>query len=198
MDEQARLTYLTRHYYDLQGVRLAPFWVALLILFYRMQPSTLRGKAFGTGVPLAGVLGAIAFQVLWFWAANRYYRRRFGWLRPTAYNYNAGSQKWRNLLLLACPFVWLVDRDVARLWIPYLLALALGWPVFDAADPRVRRVGYGVGGAIVAAAAVVSGFAHLGPAVVVFILCLTMLVLGAADHVLLLTLRAPVRENADA
>jgi hypothetical protein len=67
------LRYLTAHFRDLQGLRMAPFWGALLVL-------TILGK---TGSFSRGHLAWAAFvltaaQFGWLYLSGRWYERRYG------------------------------------------------------------------------------------------------------------------------
>jgi hypothetical protein len=62
----------------------------------------------------------------------------------------------------------------------------------------MRRINYGVGAGLIAASAMLNRLAHVDGAIFFATLCLIMLALGVADHLLLLGLLAPPRENADA
>src|SRR5580698_1821867 len=67
------LHYLTAHFRDLQGLRMAPFWGALLVL-----TSLAKTGAF-SGVQLAWAAGVlVAAQFGWLYLGGRWYERRYG------------------------------------------------------------------------------------------------------------------------
>jgi hypothetical protein len=67
------LRYLTTHFRDLQGLRMAPFWGALLVLTSLAKTvSFSRGHLFWTAVVL------IAAQFGWLHLSGRWYERRYG------------------------------------------------------------------------------------------------------------------------
>jgi hypothetical protein len=67
------LHYLTAHFRDLQGLRMAPFWAALLVL------TSLKRTGSFSGVHLAWAAGLlIAAQFGWLYLGGRWYERRYG------------------------------------------------------------------------------------------------------------------------
>jgi len=67
------LQYLTAHFRDLQGLRMAPFWVALLVMTYLAKTSSFsRGHLSWAAVVL------IAAQFGWLHLSGRWYERRYG------------------------------------------------------------------------------------------------------------------------
>jgi hypothetical protein len=68
-NEAERLTFLTRHFGDLQTLRLAPLFAPCIVLpWLRVKVVTLRIGFSALGLTL------VVFCV-WFWALGRYYRR---------------------------------------------------------------------------------------------------------------------------
>jgi len=67
------LRYLTAHFRDLQGLRMAPFWAALLVL-------SILGKAgsFTRGHLAWAVVVLAAAQFGWLHLSGRWYERRYG------------------------------------------------------------------------------------------------------------------------
>lgn len=193
VDEQSRLTYLTRHYYELQNVRIAPFWVACLFAFYLFNNGSANCDCLRWGF-LWPVIGLLAFTAVWYWLAGRYYRQRFGWLAETPRSVPK-LEAWLLLLTWIGLFYKIPTR--AHAWFPYLLALLVSKPVFDAGNLRVRRIYYGAGGGLIVASGLVSWVAHLGMGAIVWTVCLVELGLGVADHLLVMSLRAPEREYVD-
>jgi hypothetical protein len=67
------LRYLTAHFRDLQGLRMAPFWLALLVLTSLAKTgSSTRGH-----LSWAAVI-VIAAQFGWLYLGGRWYGRRYG------------------------------------------------------------------------------------------------------------------------
>jgi len=67
------LRYLTAHFRDLQGLRMAPFWVALLLLTYLEKTGSFsRGHLAWAAAVL------IAAQFGWLHLGGRWYERRYG------------------------------------------------------------------------------------------------------------------------
>jgi len=67
------LHYLTAHFRDLQGLRMAPFWGALLVL------TSLAKTGSFSGVQLAWAAGVlVAAQFGWLYLGGRWYERRYG------------------------------------------------------------------------------------------------------------------------
>jgi hypothetical protein len=79
-----------------------------------------------------------------------------------------------------------------------MLAFVMTQPVYNAGNPPIRRISYGVGGGLIAASALVNWFTRSDGTIYFATLCATMLGLGVADHLLLLGLLPPVPGNADA
>jgi hypothetical protein len=73
--------------------------------------------------------------------------------------------------------------------------------MLDAENPQLRRAAYGAGGGLIAASALFVQLAHRdvhrNATIYAVILCVVMLALGIGDHLLLMSLRAPVLEDAD-
>jgi hypothetical protein len=67
------LHYLTAHFRDLQGLRMAPFWGALLVL------TSLAKTGSFSGVQLAWTAGVlVAAQFGWLYLGGRWYEHRYG------------------------------------------------------------------------------------------------------------------------
>ena len=67
------LRYLTTHFRDLQGLRMAPFWGALLVLTSLAKTGSFsRGHLFWAAVVL------VAAQFGWLHLSGRWYERRYG------------------------------------------------------------------------------------------------------------------------
>ncbi len=201
MDYQNRLTYLTRYYYTLQGVRFAPLWSAFLCLFLYMRLFAVNREALSAGALWSLLLGLLALQVLWFWMAKRYYRWRFGWLKPDPLRFTKKRPQGPIFYIVWLSFfAWVIYSRVTHSseFFPYLLALFLCQPVLDAENPRIRRICYGLGCGLIVASALCTRLAHLDGSLYIVTLLAVMLALGIADHLLLLSLMTPSREDADA
>jgi len=201
IDDRSRLTYLTRHYYDLQGLRLAPLWIAFLLVVLVWMPYQAKNESLGWGAVCSAVGGFFACQVLWYCAANWYYRRLFGWLKPDPLRFTKQKTKDPLFFLLWLPFlVWAIYCRVnhSSAFFPYLIALFLSQAVLDRENPPIRRVNYGVGAGLITLTALLNQFTHLNGAVYFVTLCGVMLALGIADHLLLLGLFAAPNEETDA
>jgi hypothetical protein len=71
--EGQELRYVTAHFRDLQGLRMAPFWGALLVLTSLAKTGSFsRGHLFWAAVVL------IAAQFGWLHLSGRWYERRYG------------------------------------------------------------------------------------------------------------------------
>jgi hypothetical protein len=71
------LRYVTQHFTDLQGLRMAPFFAAFVVLSALEQTHAVsRQQAVWV---LAGML---ALAVVWFACAGRWYRERYGLVTP--------------------------------------------------------------------------------------------------------------------
>jgi hypothetical protein len=198
--DRERLTFLTRYYYDLQGVRFAPLWIGGLLLLFAWMPHYAHRDHIGWGAVCYALGGLLAVQALWYWVAKSYYRRRFGWLKPDPYRFakqqRPGLFWWIVLLSLTG---WAIYCRVHRTgaFLPYMLAFFMTQPVYNAENPPIRRITYGVGAGLIAASALLSWTMNLDGAIYFASLCFIMLGLGIADHLLLLGL-TPARDGADA
>jgi hypothetical protein len=67
------LRYLTAHFRDLQGLRMAPFWGALLVL-----TSLAKASSFSTGHLAWAAVVCTAAQFGWLHLSGRWYERRYG------------------------------------------------------------------------------------------------------------------------
>jgi hypothetical protein len=201
MDNQNRLTYLTRYYYALQGVRFAPLWGTFLCLFLYLRVFAMNSEALSAGALWTLLLGLLALQVLWYWMAKRYYRRRFGWLKPDPLRFVKKRPQGPIFYIVWLIFLaWMIYCRVIHSseFFPYLLALLLCQPVLDVENPRIRRICYGLGCGLIVASALSNRIAHLDGTLYIVTLFAVMLALGIADHLLLLSLMTPPNEDADA
>ena len=201
MDDHRRLTFLTRYYYHLQGVRFAPLWIAGLFLLFAWMPHYARYDHIGWGAFCYALGGLLAIQGLWYAMATWYYRRRFGWLKPDPYWFAKQKTKgplWWILLLSITVWAIYCRANHTAAFFPYFLAFVVTQPACNADNPPIRRIIYGVGAGLIAASALLNRFAATDGAIFLATLCDIMLALGVADHLLLLGLLKPQRENADA
>jgi hypothetical protein len=201
MDQQHRLLFLTHRYYDLQSLRFAPVWAALLALGAAVKWLKISSTALGPAADWSVCLAVLAVEGLWYWMASLYYQRRFGWLKPDPLRLI--NQRRRGplfFLFWTSMLAWAVYCGLhqSNAFFPYLLAALMSQPMFDAENPPLRRIAYGLGGLLIAAAALANRFAHLDGWVYFSSLCAVMLALGVADHMLLLSLLGPASEEADA
>jgi hypothetical protein len=200
MHDRRRLTFLTHYYYDLQGVRFAPLWIAGLFLLFAWMPHYAKYDHIGWKAFCYAIGSVLAIQVLWYSMGTWYYRRRFGWLKPDPYRFAKRKPNaplwWIFALSLT---VWAIYCGVnhTAAFFPYFLAFFLTQPVYDAENPPIRRVAYGVGAALIAASALLNRFTSSDGAIFFATLCVIMLALAIADHLLLLGLLTPPRESAD-
>jgi len=193
MDDQSRLTYLARHYYELQGIRIAPLWFFWIVML--AKPGFFERHGVLILVPLGLVW-------LWPWLAGRYYSRRFGMVNPTWSVLPTRRIYW-SLSFALCFMVWMMyciccDRDF--FWsMPYIIpVLYFGPPLFDSENPTLRRVYYALAATLSVASIVFIQLTHRESSQIFVILCLIALALCIADHLLLMSLCIPPRENADA
>ena len=202
MDDLKRLTYLPRYYYDLQALRFVPLWIAFLaMLVYNALPGhwVAQGAA-GRTLP---DLGLLAVEVLWYWMTIRYYRWRFGRLEVKQNILTIGFNWWVVYYALetcfkqpwsSAPWSWRFFPWAGAFPIVVMLLL----PAFDSRNPWARRVKYGLGSTMIATVATLSTLYQWDARPFIAIACLTVLALGITDHLLLMSLRTPVREDVDA
>jgi hypothetical protein len=201
MNDRDRLTYLPRHYYDLQAQRFAPLWIASLAsLIYNARPGhwIAQGPA-GRTLPF---LGLLAVEALWYWMTMRYYRWRLGRLDVKHNILTIGFNWWLIYYALGncahapwsdTPWAW---RDTPWLAGPIIVIMLL-LPLIDFRNPCSRRVQYAVGSAVVFAVTIASSLYGWDARAFIATTCLTALALSLADHMLLMSLRTPVCEEAD-
>jgi hypothetical protein len=202
MDNHARLTYLPSHYYELQTLRFAPLWIASLAsLVYNAHPGHWipHGPA-GRTLPS---LGLLAIEVLWYWMTMRYYRWRLGQLEVNLSLHTIGFNWWMLYLVLGncahfswseTPYAWRNTPWPSGLLIAFFMLVY----VLILRTPFARRAVYATGGAVVVAVSILSSFHGWNARAFIATVCLTALALGLADHLLLMSLRKPLQEEANA
>jgi len=193
MDERARLTYLTRYYYELQGIRTAPFWIYLAVI--QVNPSSVYSD---TNFRDLLRLAAVGLMCVLTWLGGRYYRRRFGWLNPTWITYPTSRVYWG---LFLGSVVWAICCIVFshfRGFFPYVFTIVWISPLFNAENLPVRRIYFALAGLVVVSSALFLQTAHWDGRIIIVIQCVVLLALGVADHLLLMSLCTPPLENADA
>lgn len=201
VDQQSRLTYLTRHYYELQTMRFAPVWIAFLAdLAYNSRPGHwVASSAAGRTLPF---LGMVCVEILWYWMVTRYYRWRVGHLEVKQTVLTIGFNWWVVYSTLqSCfrapwsnaPWSWSGSPPVSGAAIAIMLSL----PFIEFRNPPSRRVGYALGTAAIVLVTFLSSREGWDARALIVTTCLTALTLCVADHLLLMSLCAPVREGAD-
>jgi hypothetical protein len=193
MDDQSRLTYLARHYYELQGIRTAPWWLAIVAMLAGSKPAY-------SGTWIKDLLGTLVmFLMLFFsWLAGRYYRRRFGWLNPSWITLPKSLFYWSIVL---CFFIWnIYALSFLHFFgnMPYWITILWISPLFNKENPPIRRIYFAMAGAVVIFFALFLQLNHWDGRIIDVIQCLVLLALGIADHLLLMSLCTPPREDADA
>jgi hypothetical protein len=199
MNDQWRLTYLTRYYYSLQGLRFAPLWIAGLLLIFLWLPHFEQCNCVAPGMVYAVLSAVLLVEAAWFWLASLYYRRTFGSVKPAPLRVatpGAASPFWWIAImgLLAWAVYCRVHHSAA--FFPYFVAFVMAQPVFDPRNPPLRRVEYGLGGILIAGS-VSLGMLLLNDGTIYFAtLCIVMLALSIADHLLLKSLAKPAAPHA--
>lgn len=198
MEKYDRLSYLTRHYYDLQGLRLAPLWVAGLLIAPVRSQLGVTGK-------IALAVGFLLVFLLWFWLISRYYRTHFGWSKPVLPLFARRTPpRWFHLLFLFALFALiLVPAFVPfsvrpSMWVPFYFAYMVSNFLFDSEAPRARTICYGAGVTLLIVAGLLGLFRVGNPLMLFTAMCATMLALAITDHLLLLHLFGTAGEEADA
>ncbi len=193
MKDQKRLTYLTRHYYELQGIRIAPLWFFWIVILAKPTYFERHGVF---------ILVAAGLVWLWPWLASRYYKRRFGLVNPAWRIFTTGRIYW-SLSISLCFMVWMIycicfDKDFFWSMPYYVPILYCGPPLFDSENPPLRRVYYALAATLSVASTMLIQLTHRENSLIFVILCLIALALCVADHLFLMSLCIPLREDTDA
>ncbi len=194
MEQRYRLTFLARHYYDLQGVRLVPVWVAGIFATFLPLPDGPKG-VFGL------IAGLAAIEIVWFWLARRYYRTHFGWLKPDPLRFLRTTPRgwpfwlWWAASAAVLLYCWFAN---SRLWVVFWLISLMAEQAVETENPAFRRMYYGVGAVIITLVGTLSRLEHWDSRGVVAITCAGMIAVAIADHMLLLRLFALPKQDIDA
>jgi hypothetical protein len=132
----------------------------------------------------------------WSWWAGRYYAHRFGRVESTWIPLPTSRLYWS--LVMGC-FIFSMYRIIFTSYrgdLPYMFTLVWLSPLFNGENPLVRRIYYAVAGALVLSSTYYLQFNHIGNNFIIAIQCVVLLALGLADHLLLMSLRAPAHEDA--
>jgi hypothetical protein len=193
MDDQRRLTYLTRYYYELQGIRTLPLWIYLV--FIQANFNSVNSKGSGQAVfPLI----AVGLTGVFMWLAGRYYRHRFGWLSPTWITFPTSRLYWSLYWVVGIWSFYCIFISHFRGFFPYAFTIVWTSPLFNAENPLLRRAYFALAGMVVVFSALFLQIVQWDGRIIIVIQCVVLLALGVADHLLLMSLCTPVRENADA
>jgi hypothetical protein len=195
MDDQSRLTYLTRHYYELQGIRTAPLWLCSLAFQANIYFDSVHIKGI---IPALLPLMAIGLMGVFMWLAGRYYRNRFGWLNPTWISLPKSRLYWSLYWVVGIWSFYCIFISHFRGFLPYVFTIVWISPLFNAENPLRRRIYFALAGMVVVFSALFLQIVQWDGRIIIVIQCVVLLALGVADHLLLMSLCTPVREDADA
>jgi hypothetical protein len=181
-----KLQYITQHFGDLQGLRLAPLWAAFLLLA-GLSVSMHLSRWQSAGI---AILILVLLVPVWLRFINAWYRRHYGMVvaKPSEEPLSRGSW-WTWVAIISTFGLTLLFRNLDR----YMGDLKL-WPFliltvprcFDSTPPdivvRLRRVLYFAGS--LAIVIIIGGvpLLHLSKWVVVAGLSGTLLLLSFYDH----------------
>jgi hypothetical protein len=187
MDQRRRLNFLTMHFSDLQGLRLAPLWI--LSIFVPQWP----------GHPILAIVTifpAMALLYGWFRLCQRLYDSRLGRLKANGYL----PPSWTYLVIS----LYLIGSMTAHRSVQMpkntlsLICTCLLLPqVFAPINPVVRRCYYAVG-ACITSALFVSTWAPIYQTTThsqTVILGLTMMTVTVLDHWLLFNTISGIRQD---
>jgi hypothetical protein len=161
-----RLSFVTRHFYNLQSIRFAPLEVGLILLAITPSPPPLTPRSLRISLCLF-LLGAAAFC----WWSTVTLRRRYGFIKPSAADVVRIN---RHPLMVALNILWVAGL----LWFSFFrhtrgsglsdFLVATGilsvmvTPVLDKTNLPDRRIAYAIGLACVGTAFVFAEFFDIG------------------------------------
>lgn len=198
MADRCRLTFLTRHYYDLKGLVFVPIWCAgILALVWHPR---------GAKESVAALLGLIVLLILSVLVIGRYYRTHFGWPEPDpiCLGIKTGPKgvrtvvAWLLSVALGSELLYglrtgslkdFVSLDFAIIIIVF--ADLMIQKVRGGENPPARRVGYGIGAVLIVSVELFHLFAKCDLKAVLAVLSVVMLILNIGDHLLLVSLLTP-------
>jgi hypothetical protein len=192
MDDRTRLTYLTRHYYELQGIRTLPLWIYFVAIQPGDNPVHLKGPAQAV-FPFI----AVGLAGLFAWLGGQYFRRRFGWLDST-WIFPKSRIYWG---LYLGSFIWAmycIFFSHFHGFFPYAFTIVWISPLFDKENPVLRHAYFALAGLAVFSSAMFLQITHSDGRIIIVIQCVVLLALCIADHLLLMSLCTPPGDGADA
>lgn len=138
----------------------------------------------------------LGLMALWSSLAGRYYARWFGrvesaWIFPPTSRFYWGLLVGFFIVSTYRIFFTSYHDDA-----PYIFTLVWLRPLFSRENPLLRRAYYAVAGALVIFSTFYLQLNHRGNTFIIAIQCIVLLTLGLADHLLLMSLRTPTREDA--
>jgi hypothetical protein len=181
------LSYVTRHFRDLQGMRMAPAWAALLLLAIVSASIGLsRGHVAGVGILIIAL-----FFAVWLPWSGAWYKRHYGLVANLAPQYVPGLS-WAMIAFLVV-FVGTgifgrldAYRGVLNMWICLLFTLPVCFYPAPASIPiRLRRALYIVGTLAIFSTIGSVPFLHESKWLLLAVITATLLLLNLYDHWLL-------------
>ena len=185
---EEELRYVTGHFRALQGLRLAPFWAAMLLLVivassFHVSPWHLVETM---------IIGVIALTAIWLPWSHAWYRRHYGTIvkptpQPAAPGFAFTMVVFMIVFVGRSVFSSLDQyRGAFNLWIALLFTLR---PCFDVGPPsifiRLRRALYIAGSAAIFFIPGSVPFLHPSKWFVLSTISATFLLLSLYDHWLL-------------
>src|SRR5665213_1685824 len=139
MDGRDRITFVTKNYGALQGLRFTPAWLFLAIAPWVSQlpdhsPTFARDYT---------RIAMIVFCGVWIWLVGRYYRRRYGAVQPKPHPW------WFSLCIAGAIAAWLICYWVDEKNPPVSFQTLwwgcwLGWQGLISTSNGARRTAYSV------------------------------------------------------
>jgi hypothetical protein len=200
MDTRERLAFLTKNYGALQGLRFTPAWLFLAISPWISQLPDHRPTFVRDYTRIAGIV----FCGVWIWLVGRYYRRRYGVVRPKPHPW------WTSLFIAVAIATWLMcswadEKNLAISFQALWWGCLLGWQALESGSIGARRAAYSVAALFtlalsllpltgrVAASQIMTSGNRFGT---VF-LGVSMVILGVIDHLLLDRLLSPTAVHCE-